>query len=344
MRGWMLVGGFVAGALACSASSTFACMEDSECTLSGMPGVCAAGNCAYPSETCESGYVYPDGAPGNLPGMCADVEGDTGSVDMGTGPAESTGPSNDSTGGSTVALDDGATTSSTTSDETTTSVGTSVGSSDGTGSEAGEASSSGGCSSIELELEPVADAFMTDVCAMMMGCELFNYGATPEHPVGDTGLQQSVMAIRFDTAELLEVGLSEVQSVELRLFYGLDDSDVSGTLRVGVLSPEYQWVEGAQVGMPAADGESCWASAQYQFVDWPAGGPPAAVVADVGEFDLENELGADMIATPLSASKLTEEVISGGDSLLVYGPIESGSLFVFSRESGFSPVLHLIGC
>lgn len=344
MWGRMLLGGVVGGLLACSTSSGFACMEDSECTLSGIPGVCAGGNCAYPSQTCESGYVYPDGAPGKLAGMCADVEGDTGSEPAtDTGPAESTGPSNDSIGGSTVALDDGATTSSTTSDETTTSVGTSVGSSDGTESESGEASSSGGCNSIELDLEPVADAFMTDGCAML-GCDIFNYGATQEHPIGDTGFQQSVIALRFDTAVLLEVGLSEVQSVELRLFYELDDDNVSGTLRVGVLNPEYQWVEGSQAGTPAVDGESCWASAQFPLVDWPAGGPPAAVVAEVGEFDLENELGPDTIATPLSASKLTEEVISGGDSLLVYGQIESGTLFVLSRESAFPPVLHVIGC
>lgn len=338
----MLVGGFVAGALACSASSSFACMEDTECTLSGEPGVCAAGNCAYPSDTCESGYVYPDGAPGNLAGMCADVEGGTGSVDTGTdtGPSESTGSSTDSTGGTTVALDDGTTSSD---DTTTTSGSTSVGSSSGVESTSDGASSSGGCNSIDLYLEPVEDAFMADGCPMG-GCALFNYGATSQHPIGDTEQgEQYVMALRFDATELLESGIVALESAELELGFALDDNEAAGILRVGTIDPQYQWVEGVQSGMTAADGESCWEAAQFGVQEWPLGGPPDAVVTEVGAFDL-GDLGGVTIVTPLDAEALTAEVVTGADSLLVYGPVGSGTLYLSSRESGSPPRLHLIGC
>ena len=343
MRGaWMLVGGFVGGLLACTATTGFACMEDSECSLSGEPGVCAAGNCAYPSETCESGYVYPDGAPGKLAGMCADVEGGTGSLDTGTdnGSSETSGSDGGSTGGTTVALDGG-----TTSDDTTTSASTSFGSSDSAQEEAGEESSSGGCNSIEVFVDPIADAFMTQGCQGPMDCSLINHGATDQHPVGETPIgEQFLMALRFDAQALLDLGVVEVQSAELELYFELDDNSISGTLQVLSLSSEYEWVEGMQSGEMAADGESCWEWAQFQLQQWPDGGPLGAVSAEIGQVDLDDLPGQETIVIPLDPGALVTEVATGADSLLVSGPVDSSSLFVFSRESGLPPMLHLIGC
>lgn len=339
MRGWMLIGGFVGGLLACSASTGFACMEDSECTLSGEPGVCAGGNCAYPSETCESGYVYPDGAPGNLAGMCADVEGDTGSdPDTDTGPSESTGPG-ESSDGTTIALDDG----TTSSDDTTTSV-TTVASSGGMESESGEGSSSGGCDGVDVYLEPLEDAFMSDTCPMM-ACEIHNFGATDLYPVGETDMgERSVMAIRFDTGPIMELMLGQLQTAELELYYELDNNEVNGTYVVGALSSEYPWVEGDQSGSPANDGESCWDAAQYPDLPWPPGGPTGAVAEELGQIELADMIGQKTIVIPLDVTSLTSQFLNGAESVLLYGSVDNLDLYVASRESGQPPRLHLIGC
>ena len=341
MRVWMLAGGFALGVLACSASSGFACTEDSECSLSGEPGVCSGGNCAYPSDECDSGYAFPDGAPGSLAGTCADVDVVPGSTGQDTGPGLSSGPgvdTGDSTGGTTVALDDG----TTTSDDTTSSpMGTSLGSSDG---ETTDGSSSGGCNSVELFVDPIADAFMTEGCAMM-GCVLLNNGAADQHPIGlGDNDDQSVMAIRFDTKELIDSGISEVQSAELELSFELDDNNIAGTIRVSVLTPEVAWVEGSQIGSLAELGESCWAWAQFQLVEWPEGDPLSAIVADVGQLDVDGPPEGKALAIPLDPAELTGQVLSGANSLLVYGDISPDAMFVFSRESGLGPRLHLTGC
>lgn len=80
----------VAGAAACN-GQTFACGGDGECALAGEPGVCIAGNCAYPDEGCASGLRYPAGLGGALAGECVPGEGAT-DTDVATsnGPSSST--------------------------------------------------------------------------------------------------------------------------------------------------------------------------------------------------------------------------------------------------------------
>jgi len=62
-------------ALAMSAScvrggGSFRCVEDSECTLNGLSGVCSVGYCAFPDPECESGFRYGSHS-GNVSSTCA---------------------------------------------------------------------------------------------------------------------------------------------------------------------------------------------------------------------------------------------------------------------------------
>ena len=336
MRGLLVLGGFALGLLACSAGSSFACSEDSQCSLTGAPGMCVAGNCAYPSDACESGYAYPDGAPGNLGGMCADVEdpgtGSSSGSDVDTGPSASTGTSDatTSTGGTTVALDGTAT-----GDDTTTS---SSGDTSGTGE---SSSSSGSCVGFEVFLEPQADTFMADDCPMA-GCNLFNYGSTSQHEVGSAASgERYVMAMRFDIGEIIAKMPSMFVSAELELFSEVDGQH-GGTLEVSMLGDEPAWIEGMQSGDPAEMGESCWDFAQFDKVPWPGDGPPSAAVAELGEVEVEDFGPGDPIVIPLDATVLMEELMGGADSLLIHGQVQGVDLY--SRESMTPPQLRVVAC
>jgi hypothetical protein len=103
----------VALGLACGSASTFSCADDGDCS----GGVCAAGYCAFPDDTCDSHLRYGDHG-GALAGLCvlpADETATSGetttSGEMTSGPEPTTGPTvDDSTGadptGSFEFLDD----------------------------------------------------------------------------------------------------------------------------------------------------------------------------------------------------------------------------------------------
>ncbi len=79
-------------ALGCSDALYFDCSDDGQCDLGGAPGVCFAGECAYPDGDCDSGYAYPSQARPPFAGQCVDEAGTLG----GTGSTGSTGDSADS--------------------------------------------------------------------------------------------------------------------------------------------------------------------------------------------------------------------------------------------------------
>ncbi len=55
----------------CQPAKAFECTKDADCTLGGQQGICApTGRCAYPSDSCASGYAYPQGAGPSLAGVC----------------------------------------------------------------------------------------------------------------------------------------------------------------------------------------------------------------------------------------------------------------------------------
>lgn len=56
---------------ACQPAEAFECRKAADCTLAGQQGICApTGRCAYPSDSCASGYAYPEGAGPSLAGVC----------------------------------------------------------------------------------------------------------------------------------------------------------------------------------------------------------------------------------------------------------------------------------
>ncbi|MEM6992479.1 MAG: hypothetical protein AAF721_18340 [Myxococcota bacterium] len=94
---------------------TFACAEDSQCVLSGTPGVCQSdGRCSYPDAECPSGYRYPvlhggecvpgDGNAGTMSGT-ADGDGPDAGDDTPT-PTSGAGASGDGDSGES-GIDDG---------------------------------------------------------------------------------------------------------------------------------------------------------------------------------------------------------------------------------------------
>ena len=79
----LLVGALVAYETACGDTAAFACQSDTDCVLSGLPGVCDGnGRCAYPDADCPSGFSYPVATPG-LAGECVPGGAATGSSDGG---------------------------------------------------------------------------------------------------------------------------------------------------------------------------------------------------------------------------------------------------------------------
>ena len=338
----VLLGGFAVGVLACSVASAFTCTDDSECSLSGQAGVCVSGNCAYPSDDCASGYVFPAGA-GPLAGMCADADGGTGSSgpsgQTGSGGADGEGSSSDdgtttgSSGGATVALDEG----STTVDDPTTG-GTSFDSSDS--SEETTGSETQGCNTVELVFEPIADAFMDTDC---LGCELWNYGATAQARISSEEQPEHAMALRFDVNELLGQLPPTIMSADLELAYETDDF-LSGTLTVHSISSEYPWVEGLQDGALAQAGESCWAFAQTQDVPWPNQDPTEAVNAELGSLDLDGIDPDGVLVVPLDVMLLSNEILNGADSILITALSPDSEFDLLSRESGQPPRVRITGC
>ena len=49
-------------AAACSSSESFSCQSDAVCLLVEIEGLCVQGDCAYPDDTCMSGYRFAMGA------------------------------------------------------------------------------------------------------------------------------------------------------------------------------------------------------------------------------------------------------------------------------------------
>jgi hypothetical protein len=104
-RGLLVTTGLCLGiAAGCPGLRAYVCAGDDDCDRGGQPGQCLAdGACAYPDETCESGWVRSPNAA-DRPGACEPVPGSegTGQTDSdgasgmieGTGPAD-TGPTTD---------------------------------------------------------------------------------------------------------------------------------------------------------------------------------------------------------------------------------------------------------
>ncbi len=61
---------------ACRPEPQFMCDDDDVCVLDGTQGVCTdVGHCAYPDATCPDGYRFATGAPADIAGQCARVDG-----------------------------------------------------------------------------------------------------------------------------------------------------------------------------------------------------------------------------------------------------------------------------
>lgn len=344
-RGWCIVGfGF---GLACSTPAGFACQDASECTLGGRPGVCAdTGNCAYPSDGCESGFAYPTGAPGGLAGACADVD------DPGTSTASSSGaittmPRDDSGtdgGTTTLALDDTTTggadpggTGTDNGDDATTSVGLSTDS--GTGTEDGETSS---CGSVQLELPAIADVFLVDQCSGMASCEDLNYGGSE---AGFIGLEnpfdgQSVMLLRFDATEFFDSGAVVLSSATLELT--VSALGANGSLAVASLDGAANWMEGDHAGELPSNGEVTWLHLSYPDELWPDGTPTMSTVSVLGEIGVDPPVpDGTTIQLELDVGTLINDFVAGHQTMLVGG---DGLFHFLARESGEAPVLRLVGC
>ena len=151
-RRWALVTVGVAFGLGCPATNYFACEEDSECANADGGQCEAAGACSFPDDDCDSGRRYGNGGPPHLAGDCVPVEGTTGGVGtttISTGSQGSEGSDNDD--GTTVAVDEGGSSSG--------GAGTSTGGLDPeTTTSSGDASSSsgdsGGSSSTGVDYPP----------------------------------------------------------------------------------------------------------------------------------------------------------------------------------------------
>ena len=116
----------------CPGTSYFACEEDSECSsLAG--GQCeASGACSFPDEDCPSGRRYGNEGPPHLAGECvdpADAQGTTTATTTGAMSTSSGGGEGEVDSGTTLAVDDGGSSSG-------------PGSTSGLGSSSGEASTS----------------------------------------------------------------------------------------------------------------------------------------------------------------------------------------------------------
>lgn len=334
-------------ALSCSAPAAFACEGDEGCSLNGQPGACVNGNCAYPSDGCASGWAFPAGAPGGLAGACADVE-------LGTTTAGSSEPPSLSSESSTGAVQaDSSTDSSTDSttqflDGTTGSTGMPAASSGGgdssstaTGAPMTSGGSTGGCNSIVVDVQALADTFAAEGCKAFE-CFEYNYGSSELEAVGwPPQGGQWVMLVTFDLDSVASEQFMALTAVNLLLH--VDDLDDGFNLNVSSLSSAYDWAEGMGEGEPAQDGESCWAFAQHPDAAWPVAGPPAAAAALLGEA-AETELMGDALEIPLDAMTWLSEIQTGNVSMILWMSQGDGGVDVFSRESMLPPVLQIIGC
>jgi len=133
---WMLAG-LVLGVIACATPPEFACVGNSDCFLASIPGICTqGGHCAYPDDTCPSGFSFPVHTPGMgnacVPGDSAtsgsgdddddDDDDDAAEATGSSDDAESTTGGDDESGGSGEGSDSGNTspmTSATAGDSTT---------------------------------------------------------------------------------------------------------------------------------------------------------------------------------------------------------------------------------
>ena len=93
-------------ALACG-SELFACGDDGDCSVDGMPGACQPeGVCSFPASDCPSGQRYGEHS-GGVSGMCVPDHGTTGGVDeAGSGGIDPDEGPDASTLGSLTAVDD----------------------------------------------------------------------------------------------------------------------------------------------------------------------------------------------------------------------------------------------
>lgn len=107
----------VLGSTACYYAEGFACRDASECSLAGEPGLCLAGNCAYPDLVCASGYRYAEGLHNALAGECASED------DVPAAPSDESDESSGSSSGPDApeATRIGSTSSSGSNDESTSS-------------------------------------------------------------------------------------------------------------------------------------------------------------------------------------------------------------------------------
>ncbi|MEM6989860.1 MAG: hypothetical protein AAF721_05170 [Myxococcota bacterium] len=72
------LGAFALVLLACRAEPQFSCDDDVVCVLDDEQGVCTdVGHCAYPDSQCPDGFRFPVGAPSDIAGQCARVDGAT---------------------------------------------------------------------------------------------------------------------------------------------------------------------------------------------------------------------------------------------------------------------------
>jgi len=143
-RLWLAVAAGSCGVwLGCNASGAFACETNSQC---GDGGLCqSTGYCSFDDDECESGQAYGGAAPPGVAGKCVPVDdaetagGDTTGpqpVSTGDGEGDATttgGDVDDSSGGDTLALTSGASTSAAES-STGPELGDSSGDDDGSSS------------------------------------------------------------------------------------------------------------------------------------------------------------------------------------------------------------------
>ncbi len=101
---WLAAGAIAGYAGACGDVSAFACQGDADCVLTGTPGVCEAGNCAYPDDDCPSGFAYPVATPG-VGGQCVAGSGATGDTGDDPEPGTVDGGAGTGDGGGTAAVD-----------------------------------------------------------------------------------------------------------------------------------------------------------------------------------------------------------------------------------------------